>query len=599
MRFCGTDPFTDALNAATSWPFQQNRTPVTVLITTLLFLLFASIHGRRGLGVRRSPAAVTWIRRALTRLLSVEQPARSPRGFGLRQPSGALAPQTHPADSGRGLPHSKTLPRASAELSHRERRWYTQPIWRQALSVFLIVALVFTTTPTEVQAQTYDPVFYYYIQDHLGSSSIMTDRNGVVVEHYEYSAYGLSKCGGSGSAFQVSNRFTGQVLDEETGLYYYNSRYYDPGLGRFIQPDTLVPDPSDSQQLNRYTYVNNNPLKYVDPSGHEILTAIIVGVVVGAAVGAAAAAAQGARGQGIALAALAGAVGGLFGGVGFWAGGVIGGAVGGAATGTAAGAATGATVGSFVGAMAGGAAGGATGAAITGGDVAMGALTGAISAAIGFGVSQFNIHVLDRLLSDFSVSVIGGGLGGGVGAELQGGDFWEGAAYGAAGAAAGSIMAGLPAAMKALFSKWKMVDGMTGSLKLPEEIGKLVADANTTGAEHAYDADHGMHGWHASANARVANKLGPLMAPFQWLGGFAHEFFDYRGMRAEIGAQGVGRWIADSLGDIGANTLGMAAGYVLSPKHAGSIGRQIGYMVPGFSDPDPRGVGIGQRYKSN
>jgi RHS repeat-associated protein len=58
-------------------------------------------------------------------------------------------------------------------------------------------------------------------------------------------------------------------FDDETGLFYfYQSRYYDPELGRFTQPDTIVPDPDDPQALNRYTYVNNNPLNLVDPTGH-------------------------------------------------------------------------------------------------------------------------------------------------------------------------------------------------------------------------------------------------------------------------------------------------------------------------------------------
>jgi len=52
------------------------------------------------------------------------------------------------------------------------------------------------------------------------------------------------------------------------GLTFYNARYYDPGLGRFTQPDTLVPNPGDPQSLNRYSYAGNNPLRYVDPSGH-------------------------------------------------------------------------------------------------------------------------------------------------------------------------------------------------------------------------------------------------------------------------------------------------------------------------------------------
>jgi RHS repeat-associated protein len=62
--------------------------------------------------------------------------------------------------------------------------------------------------------------------------------------------------------------FTGQRFDSSTGLYYYNARYYDPHLGRFIQPDTLVPDPLNPQAWNRFSYVYNNPASYVDPSGH-------------------------------------------------------------------------------------------------------------------------------------------------------------------------------------------------------------------------------------------------------------------------------------------------------------------------------------------
>ncbi len=53
------------------------------------------------------------------------------------------------------------------------------------------------------------------------------------------------------------------------GLYFYHARYYDPALGRFIQPDTIVPNPGDPQALNRYSYAANNPVRYMDPSGHR------------------------------------------------------------------------------------------------------------------------------------------------------------------------------------------------------------------------------------------------------------------------------------------------------------------------------------------
>ncbi|MBN2020265.1 MAG: RHS repeat-associated core domain-containing protein, partial [Sedimentisphaerales bacterium] len=57
-------------------------------------------------------------------------------------------------------------------------------------------------------------------------------------------------------------------MDEDTGLYFYGSRYYDPELARFVQADTVVPSATTSQALNRYSYVINNPLRLTDPTGH-------------------------------------------------------------------------------------------------------------------------------------------------------------------------------------------------------------------------------------------------------------------------------------------------------------------------------------------
>ncbi len=51
-------------------------------------------------------------------------------------------------------------------------------------------------------------------------------------------------------------------------MYFYNARYYDGTLGRFLSADTIVPSPANPQSLNRYAYVLNNPLRYTDPSGH-------------------------------------------------------------------------------------------------------------------------------------------------------------------------------------------------------------------------------------------------------------------------------------------------------------------------------------------
>jgi RHS repeat-associated protein len=62
--------------------------------------------------------------------------------------------------------------------------------------------------------------------------------------------------------------YTGQRLDNSTGLMYYGARYYAQGLGRFISADTIVPGAGNPQAFNRYAYGLDNPVKYIDPSGH-------------------------------------------------------------------------------------------------------------------------------------------------------------------------------------------------------------------------------------------------------------------------------------------------------------------------------------------
>ena len=147
--------------------------------------------------------------------------------------------------------------------------FYKSP-YRQIFGFAIITAVFVATTPGICYAgtPTYDPVFYYYHSDHLGSSNIMTDRDGDLIQQYGYMPFGNERYEDNAQAFSVTNRYTGQHLDEETGLYFYGSRYYDPELARFIQPDSIVPGIS-SQDLNRYTYCNNNPLLLVDPSGHS------------------------------------------------------------------------------------------------------------------------------------------------------------------------------------------------------------------------------------------------------------------------------------------------------------------------------------------
>ena len=105
----------------------------------------------------------------------------------------------------------------------------------------------------------------YIQEDSLGSTSVIADSGGNSYGTITYYPFGLTKS--TTGIIPTDEKFTGQRLDS-TGLYYYGARYYDPNIGRFISPDTVTSAPSDPQSLNRYSYVLNNPLKYIDPTGH-------------------------------------------------------------------------------------------------------------------------------------------------------------------------------------------------------------------------------------------------------------------------------------------------------------------------------------------
>lgn len=108
----------------------------------------------------------------------------------------------------------------------------------------------------------------YYHADHLGSTRAVTGSLGSLKEKIVYYPFGgvLSDTGSIG----VNHMFTAQELDYETNLYNYGARLYDPDSGRFMSPDTIVPNPGNPQSLNRYGYVLNNPMRYIDPTGHSI-----------------------------------------------------------------------------------------------------------------------------------------------------------------------------------------------------------------------------------------------------------------------------------------------------------------------------------------
>jgi RHS repeat-associated protein len=115
---------------------------------------------------------------------------------------------------------------------------------------------------SQLVAQNTGSTLRYVSQDNLGSTSTMSTSTGTLDSSISYYPFGSVQ---SGSVNTVK-QFTGQILDS-TGLYYYNARYYDPTIGRFLNADTAAPDLQNPQSLNKYSYCLNNPLNRTDPTG--------------------------------------------------------------------------------------------------------------------------------------------------------------------------------------------------------------------------------------------------------------------------------------------------------------------------------------------
>ncbi|MBK8256962.1 MAG: VCBS repeat-containing protein [Polyangiaceae bacterium] len=131
---------------------------------------------------------------------------------------------------------------------------------------------------------------FFFHQNHIGSSSLVTDAAGWVVASAEYKPYGeVIDLPGDGTDM-FRSKFGGKEWDSDSQLYYFNARYYDPLTGRFMSPDAqlLGGDSRSPTAVNPYAYGNNSPMVYTDPSG-QLFWFIVIGVIVGAYMGAAAA----------------------------------------------------------------------------------------------------------------------------------------------------------------------------------------------------------------------------------------------------------------------------------------------------------------------
>jgi RHS repeat-associated protein len=109
--------------------------------------------------------------------------------------------------------------------------------------------------------------------DHLGSTVIVLndDMDGVndVLSEQRYLSFGEVRTDVGTVITQTDFGFTGQRNRAYINLMDYRARFYSPALGRFTQPDSIIPDVANPRYLNHYSYTINNPVNRVDPSGHR------------------------------------------------------------------------------------------------------------------------------------------------------------------------------------------------------------------------------------------------------------------------------------------------------------------------------------------
>ncbi len=158
-------------------------------------------------------------------------------------------------------------------------------------------------TMSVVPPTTY--ALFYYLPDHLGSTHIILDDQGSIVQLLDYLPFGETHISEQFSSFSTPYTFTGKERDTETDLTYFGARYYTDSIGRFGSQDPVIlalgtPELeqttnrslqeflSDPQLLNSYSYARNNPLKMMDEEGEFVqLAAVVVAYAVrGAAIGA-------------------------------------------------------------------------------------------------------------------------------------------------------------------------------------------------------------------------------------------------------------------------------------------------------------------------
>ena len=120
---------------------------------------------------------------------------------------------------------------------------------------------------------SYENLQFFYHPDHLGSSSFITNLDGEVVQHVEYVPYGEVFIEERNNIWNVPYLFNAKEFDEETGMYYYGARYYDPRLSLWISVDPIAENISS---ISGYSYCFSNPIKLSDQNGEIPILPLII-----------------------------------------------------------------------------------------------------------------------------------------------------------------------------------------------------------------------------------------------------------------------------------------------------------------------------------
>lgn len=143
---------------------------------------------------------------------------------------------------------------------------------RMFLPQGIVIVDRYTTATANITTAAPTRQVRYYTKDRLGSTIAVTNETGAVLERQFYDPWGQRR-NGNGTASttlrSLDHRYgyTEHEMIDAIGLVHMNGRVYDPLVGRFMSADPSIPDPTEGQNYNRYSYVLNNPHGYTDPSG--------------------------------------------------------------------------------------------------------------------------------------------------------------------------------------------------------------------------------------------------------------------------------------------------------------------------------------------